>query len=75
VIVSGDSDLLAPMRVVRYRLGKPIGVHNPQRRPAIALAGEATFFKEIRSSVLAASQFPPVLRDSKGEIHKPAKWG
>lgn len=73
-IISGDSDLLAPIRVVRHRLGKQIGVLSPQRRPAISLSIEANFYKEIRSGVLEASQFPDALRDRKGEIRKPGRW-
>ncbi|MBL4557734.1 MAG: hypothetical protein JKP98_13370 [Rhodobacteraceae bacterium] len=32
VIVSNDSDLKEPISVVRRRLGKTIGILNPQRR-------------------------------------------
>lgn len=33
VVVSGDSDLLAPVRLVIDELRKPVGVLNPQRHP------------------------------------------
>jgi hypothetical protein len=43
----------------------------PARR---SRAPQPTFFKQIRTSALAACQFPPVLRDARGEIRKPARW-
>lgn len=74
VIVSNDSDLLTPIRVVRGRFGKAVGILNPQKRPSRMLIAEATFYKKIRPAVLAASQFPPVLADAHGTFRKPAAW-
>jgi hypothetical protein len=34
----------------------------------------ASFLKRIRQSDLIASQFPNVVMDAKGPIHKPATW-
>lgn len=74
VLVTNDSDLLGPIRVVRHRLGKRVGLLNPQQRPARALQGEAHLYKQIRSGVLAASQFPLTLTDANGTFTKPATW-
>ena len=74
VIVSNDSDLLAPVRVVRRRFGKPLGILNPQKRPCRMLIAEATFYKKIRPAVLAASQFPSQLTDQHGTFLNPATW-
>jgi uncharacterized LabA/DUF88 family protein len=74
VIVSGDSDLLAAVQIVKNELGKPVGVLNPQKRPSRMLEQHATFYKHIRSGVLAASQFPTVLRDEHGPFNKPSQW-
>lgn len=74
VIVSNDSDLLAPIRIVRRELGLTVGILNPQRRPSRVLAQEADFVRQIRAGALAASQFPATLKDSKGEITKPPAW-
>ncbi len=74
VIISGDSDLLAPTRVVLHELNKPVGVLNPQTRPCRVLQREASFYKQIRSGVLAASQFAPTLTDARGTFHKPPAW-
>jgi uncharacterized LabA/DUF88 family protein len=64
VLITNDSDLLAPVDLVRNRLGKTVGVLNPQKHPAIALTTTATFIKTIRSGVLRASQFPDELQDA-----------
>ena len=47
VVVSGDSDLLAPIQIVTSRLGKPVGVLSPQKRPCNALKQAASFHEEI----------------------------
>jgi hypothetical protein len=75
VVVSNDSDLLAPIQLVRQRIGRPVGVLNPHRHPSLVLARAATFVKQIRPGVLAASQFPDVLTDRHGTIRKPGAWG
>jgi hypothetical protein len=74
VIVSNDSDLLAPMRFVVEELHKPMGLLNPQKHPSVELSKYVTFIKQIRGGVLAKSQFPPVLKDAAGNISKPAAW-
>jgi len=74
VVVSGDSDLLAPVRLVMEDLKKPVGVINPQKRTCWVLAKQASFYKHIRPGVLAASQLSPALTDAHGTFHKPASW-
>ena len=74
VIVSGDSDLLAPVEIVKNRLGKPVGILNPQKRPCSVLKQAASFYEQLTPSVLAASQFPDPMQDSVGTFSKPACW-
>lgn len=75
VLVSNDSDLLAPVRIVRHEMGIPVGILNPHRyTPSKTLMPYATFVKKIREGVLEASQLPPRLKDDKGEIRKPEAW-
>lgn len=74
VVVSGDSDLLAAVQIVKNELGKPVGVLNPQKRPSRMLQQHATFYKHIRSGVLAASQFPKIVEDQHGSFNKPSEW-
>jgi hypothetical protein len=75
VLLTGDSDLLAPLRVVKDEIGKTVGVINPQVRPCRVLLNHASFYRQsVRTGVLAASQFPPTMTDSEGTFHKPAIW-
>lgn len=74
VVVSNDSDLLEPIKVVTQRLGKPVGILNPHRVPSVALLPHAMFVKQIRRGVLAQSQFPNSMADARGSFSKPAGW-
>ena len=74
VLITNDSDLLGPVQLVCTRLGKKVGILNPQKHPAFVLKNAATFFKQIRDGVLAASQFPNELKDVVGTFHKPSSW-
>ena len=74
VIVSNDSDLVEPIKIVRRELGKKVGLLNPHKRPSWTLKNHVDFIKQIRKGVLRSSQFPSVLRDAQGEFHKPVSW-
>lgn len=74
VIISGDSDLKTPVQMVQSRFHKKVGVLNPQKIKCRALETTARFYKHIRESALASTQFPPVLTDGKGTFHKPGAW-
>lgn len=74
VILSGDSDLLTPVRIVMDELKKPVGVINPQKIPCRVLERQATFYKHIRTSALRKAQFPPQLQDDRGSFPKPIGW-
>jgi len=75
VVVTNDTDLVEPIKVVRYELKKRVGVINPRNeRPSEPLAKVASFIKRIRVGVLQVSQFPHVLNDPKGKITKPTSW-
>jgi len=66
VLVTNDSDLVEPVRIVGQRLRKPVGILNPSTE----LLQVATFLKPIRRGVLRASQFPITLM----AFHKPHGW-
>ena len=77
VIISNDSDLTEPMRIVRHELGKVVGLlnpHPPAKRSHALLSCKPSFFKQIRAGVLRTSQFPATLQDSTGMISKPNGW-
>lgn len=71
VVVSNDSDLLTPIKVVRQRFALSVGLLNPHPVPSKVLVAAATFVKQVRAGPLSASQFADVLQDAKGEIRRP----
>lgn len=74
VLITNDSDLLEPVRIVRQELGKTVGILNPHKHPSRALLKHASFLKPIRAGVLASAQFPPHLTDAVGRFQKPPTW-
>jgi hypothetical protein len=74
VVVTNDSDLLEPIRIVKDHLQLKVGVLNPHKHPSKQLLKHASFVKQIRAGVLAASQFPAILNDAQGPFHKPPAW-
>jgi len=75
VIISNDSDLKEPIRLVRERFGKGIGLLSPRgARISGALRPLAHFVRSFGPNALAAAQFPDQLSDNTGTITKPKGW-
>ncbi|MFZ0829258.1 MAG: NYN domain-containing protein [Verrucomicrobiia bacterium] len=74
VLITGDSDLLEPVRIVSKEIKKVVGIMCPQQHPSAVLLREANFYKEIRAKALSLSQFPVNLTDAHGTFHKPECW-
>lgn len=75
VVISNDSDLAEPMRIVRERFGKAIGIlHHRSTRLSGKLRPLAHFVRTFHSGALATSQFPPQLQDANGTFFKPSSW-
>lgn len=74
VLVTNDSDLAEPVRIVSQELKFPVGILNPHQVHSVQLQRLATFIKRIRQGDLIASQFPSILTDAKGSFHKPSGW-
>jgi len=76
VVISNDSDLEEPIKIVKNERGLPVGVICPHAgTPSPQLRKAATFVRHIRDQHLAASQFPPQLTGADGKpIHKPPTW-
>jgi hypothetical protein len=73
-IITNDSDLAEPVRIVRHEFGLPVGVLSPRPRHSAELRRVATFLKRIRQAQLVSCQFPVSLTDTHGTFHKPASW-
>ena len=84
IVVTGDSDLISPIKMVRTTLTKPVGVLNPHRasgpgrRPPRRSAGlqhAASFYQDsVTWSQLEDAQFPATLSDPEGIFHQPDAW-
>jgi uncharacterized LabA/DUF88 family protein len=74
VVISNDSDLVEPVRLVTQELGLQVGILNPHIRRSRELSQYANFYKKIRPGVVGASQFPSTMQDAVGAFHKPATW-
>lgn len=75
VLVTNDSDLLEPIRVVRQELGLTVGILNPQAKASrVLLPPTVNFIKKIRPGLLSQCQFPAELSDQHGTFHKPRTW-
>lgn len=77
IVISNDSDLVEPIKVVRCELGLPMGVLCPQantQQIARALRQVASFYRPVTRSVLRAGQFPQTLTDCHGTFHRPNTW-
>jgi hypothetical protein len=75
VVISNDSDLATPIRLIRDELRLPVGVVNPRgQRSSWELRQVAKFHRKIRQGLLERSQLPDTLEDAKGTITKPVAW-
>ncbi len=78
VVISNDSDLKEPVRLVREEMKAPVGILNPHGNRSWALSPKqmprGSFYKPIRRAALRASQFPSQVPDARGIVHKPPSW-
>ena len=80
IVISNDSDLAEPIRLVRGELRLPVGVLAPTvkkgRRPSAELkrVSDPGYYRVIHLGALKACQFPPSLNDAKGWFFKPKSW-
>lgn len=77
VVVSNDSDLSEPIRILRHELSRQVGIlnpHPPYKRSRDLLAIGPSFYKQIRRGALGRAQLPASLNDSEGKIQKPPGW-
>lgn len=75
IVISGDSDLVEPIRLVTKELGKTVWVRNPRNKDSVELEGVATHYDRIRPSVALAAQLPDPVIDGDRRYSKPPEWG
>jgi len=85
IVLSGDSDLITPIQMIRDQLHKPIGVVNPQltsglyrrreMRGSAGLKNAASFYRgSLTDNKVKEALFSSTLHDTKGTFHKPPSW-
>ena len=73
-IITNDTDLVEPIRIVTEELGLSAGIISPTEHPAQKLQDVASFMRRIRPDHLRNSQFPNPVITQNGEIEKPDSW-
>lgn len=75
ILVSNDSDLVYPVRVLGKR-GVPLGVLNPHpERPGGELKHYASWYRLAKASKVRGAQYPATLTDGDGSFSGPERWG
>jgi uncharacterized LabA/DUF88 family protein len=73
-VISNDTDLEEPLRVVKEEIGKGLVLLHPSKYASGNLGKYATAVRRLRAGALKAAQFPDELTDSIGTFRKPASW-
>lgn len=74
VVISNDSDLVEPIRLIRKHLRKKVGLLCPQNSRGSEIRKYASFCMPFNERDLAKAQFPEQLQDMTGHFHKPPSW-
>jgi uncharacterized LabA/DUF88 family protein len=76
LLISGDSDLTAPIRTIRRLFPKKwVVVASPPNRHSVQLANAASTHFTIGRGKISASQLPDRVTKPDGFVlHRPAKW-
>lgn len=76
VVLSQDTDLVEPVRIVRHEIKKDIGVVCLDGAKPGKLASHGSFIRHITRSRLAAAQFPETIKfGTKGKsVTRPVEW-
>lgn len=77
VVLSNDSDLVMPIRLVKEELGRNIGVLSPLdvKRSSNELRRlDLDLFRRVPVDVLADCQLPDSIEDQHGSVQRPKAW-
>lgn len=72
VVVSNDTDLVEPIRLVTQELGKTVGLFCPAKYPSKPLKDVASFVRELRPGRLRKAQFPDRIPGTS--LRRPSSW-
>lgn len=74
LVITNDSDLAQPIRIVRKELRMPVGVANPHRPRKRTRLLQGDFYRQIRPVMFETCQLPVSLKDGGGAFGKPSDW-
>lgn len=75
VVITNDTDLAEPIRIVAHELKKPIGVLFPVSTPAQGLVQVSSFQRHINPQILKNSQFDTTVKCGNGQtVSRPNGW-
>lgn len=74
IVISGDSDLVEPIRLVTQDLGKTVWVRNPRNKISVELSEVASDYARIRPAVALDCQLPDPVTDGNRAYSKPVRW-
>lgn len=74
VVITNDSDLAEPIRLIKEMLGLRVEIINPRKRVAADLQGIADSYSTIREWMVRESQFADRIKDEHGLISRPDTW-
>jgi hypothetical protein len=73
-VLTNDTDLLEPIRIVTRELGLPVTLLAPGGKAAVTLGNFATSVRHISSYVGPCQMPDPVILPDGRMIKKPARW-
>lgn len=74
VVVTNDTDLATPLRIVREEVGMKVALVSPYKTAHRDLEAHADIVKKLRRKPVAGSLLPLNLTDDRGAIHCPEAW-
>lgn len=76
IIISNDSDLKTPIKMVAEELGFQIEILNPDNDPKSnqVFKGKNINTRQIENQIIKLSQFPETIQDKYGIIKRPKEW-
>ena len=74
VVVTNDTDLVEPIKIVVEDTGKRVGLLSPSSKASASLVAAASFLKHIDQTDLNACQFPDEIEHNGKLIKRPVEW-
>lgn len=73
-VISKDSDLLEPIRIIREELGLSVGLLNPGKKLSFALVPHADFHQNHKTRRVNGKSVPRSASGREWKFRKPASW-